>query len=198
MRTNQKIAVLVPLTVFSLFIIIDSVKSIQTYTVPERSDLLLLKGISRFVQENQKYHYVGIQKCASVCHNTEEMGFQYNIVKNGPHSQAFKILSSKLAMHYAKNANVKGDPQKSEVCLKCHVTGGGLDSSFFAATYKIDDGVTCEACHKGPYITKAFLPKEIDCLKCHNNSVHKISEFDFRDKSAKIAHPRPKTEIKKI
>ena len=90
------------------------------------------------------------------------------------------------------------DPEESLVCLKCHVTGGGLDSSFFAVTYRKDEGVTCEACHKGPYITKAFLPTEIDCLKCHNDSVHKISEFDFKDKSAKIAHPRPKSGMKKI
>ena len=185
MKTNQKKAVLVLSIVLSLFIIIESVQSNQTNAIREKSDLLLPVEISRFVQEKVKYHYVGIEKCASVCHNNEEMGFQYNIMKNGPHSQAFKILTSKQARQYAKNAKVKVDPQESLVCLKCHVTGGGLDSSFFAATYKKDDGVTCEACHKGAYITKTFLPTEIDCLKCHNDSVHKISEFDFKDKSAK-------------
>ena len=198
MKANQKMAIFVLSIVLCLFIIIDTVQSNQTCTILEKSNLLLPNGISRFVQEKSKYHYIGIEKCASVCHNKEEMGFQYNIVKNGPHSQAFKILASKKAMHYVKNANVKVDPQESTVCLKCHVTGGGLDSSFFTATYKKDDGVTCEACHKGAYITKTFLPTEIDCLKCHNDSVHKISEFDFKDKSAKIAHPRPKAELKKI
>jgi Cytochrome c554 and c-prime len=179
---------------FSLVVIIDSVQSNQTNTIFKKSDLSLTKTMDKSLQEQQKYHYIGIDECASVCHNKEEIGSQYTIVKNGPHSQAFKILTSKKARHYAKNANVQVDPLESMVCLRCHVTGGGLDSSFFAATYKKDDGVTCEACHKGPYITKSFLPTETDCLKCHNDSVHKISEFDFKIKAAKIAHPRPKAE----
>lgn len=198
MKRKYKIAVLVLSVVPSLFIIIDPVQSNQPDNVIEVSDLLLPVGIKRFMQDSSKYHYVGIEKCASVCHNNEEMGFQYDIMKNGPHSQAYKILTSKKAMHYAKNAKVKVDPQESTVCLKCHVTGGGLDSSFFTVTYKQDDGVTCEACHKGPYIAKTFLPTETDCLNCHNNSFHKISDFDFKDRSAKIAHPRPKAALKKI
>jgi hypothetical protein len=124
------------------------------------------------------------------------MGFQYNIVKSSPHSRAFKILASKKAMRYAKHANVKENPKKSSVCLKCHITGGGLDSSFFAPSYKKDDGVTCEACHKREFISKTFLPKETDCLKCHNDSVHKIHKFNFIDKCAKISHPRPKAKLK--
>jgi hypothetical protein len=187
------------MTIASILIInMSSGHSYLTNTIPEKSDIYWPEGKGDFLQNNTRYKYVGVEKCASVCHNKEEMGFQYNIMKNGPHSQSYKILATKKAMHYAKNAKVKVDPQESTVCLKCHVTGGGLDSSFFAVTYKKDDGVTCEACHKGPYITKAFLPTEIDCLKCHNDSVHKISEFDFKDKSAKISHPRPKTEVKKI
>jgi len=192
MKSKQKITVLVLSIVLSLFIIINPIQSNQPNPAIEISDLLLPTRIKRFMQDNPKYHYVGIEKCASACHNKEEMGFQYDIMKNGPHSRAYKILTSKKAMHYAKNAKVKVDPQESTVCLKCHVTGGGLDSSFFAVTYKQDDGVTCEACHKGPYITKTFIPTETDCLKCHNDSVHKISEFDFKNKSEKIAHPRPK------
>ena len=92
-------------------------------------EFLLNAEPARSIQEKQKYHYVGIEKCASVCHNNEEMGFQYNIMKNGPHSQAFNVLASKKALRYAKNDNIKENPQQSSVCLKCHVTGGGLDSS---------------------------------------------------------------------
>ena len=146
-------------------------------------------------QEKAKYIYVGMEKCASVCHNNKDMGFQYDIVKKGPHSNSFKILVSQKAEHYAKKAILKEDPQESPVCLKCHVTGGGLDSTFFAATYRKEDGVTCEACHKGENITKTFIPVEADCLKCHNNSVHKTSKFNFRDKLPLIAHKRPTSLI---
>jgi hypothetical protein len=194
MKTNQKTAVLILSTLLGLFIITDSVQSDQPGDIQEKADQILPNYLRMNEQENPKYKYVGMEKCASVCHNNEEMGFQYNIMKNGPHSQGYKILNSRLAKRYAKNAKVNVDPDESIVCLKCHVTGGELDSTFFAATYKKDEGVTCEACHKGPYITKTFLPAETDCLKCHNNSVHKISGFAFREKSAKIAHPRPKAQ----
>jgi hypothetical protein len=195
-KTNKKIAVFVLTIAFSFIIIIGSIQSNQANAILEKSTFLLPDAKSRSAQEKSKYQYVGIEKCASICHNNEEMGFQYNIVKSSPHSKAFKILASKKAMRYAKHANVKENPQESSVCLKCHITGGGLDSSFFTPFYKKDDGVTCEACHKREFISKTFLPKEIDCLKCHNDSVHEIHKFNFIDKCAKIFHPRPKAKLK--
>jgi len=196
MKTSKKISVSILTITFSFITIIGSIQSDQANEILEKSVFLLHEGMSGFVQEKSKYQYVGIEKCASICHNTEEMGFQYYIVKSSPHSKAFKSLASKKAMRYAKNANVKENPQESSVCLKCHVTGGGLDSSSFAATYKKEEGVTCEACHKGEFITKTFLPKETDCLKCHNDSVHRMHKFNFNDKCSKIAHPRPKAKFK--
>jgi len=191
MKTNQEIAVLVLPIVLSLFIIRGSVQSNQSHTIIQKSDLSFPKKENGFVQEETKYRYVGIGKCASVCHNKEEMGFQYNIMKNGPHSQAFKILVSKKAESYARKANIAENPQESQTCLKCHTTGGDLDSSFFTATYKKEEGVTCEACHKHISDGKTYLPNEADCLQCHNNSIHKIHTFNFMEDSAKIAHPRP-------
>ena len=75
MKRKYKIAVLVLSVVPSLFIIIDPVQSNQTDPVIEVSDLLLPVGIKRFMQRKFSVHYVGIEKCASVCHNNEEMGF---------------------------------------------------------------------------------------------------------------------------
>jgi hypothetical protein len=145
------------------------------------------------VQEDSKYQYVGTEKCSSVCHNNEKMGFQYDIMKNDPHSKAYYIQDSKKGRRYAKKSDIKENPKESLVCLKCHVTGGGLNSTYYAPSYKKKEGVTCEACHKSEIVTKAFLPKENVCLDCHNNSVHKIGKFDFADKYAKITpHPRKK------
>jgi hypothetical protein len=133
-----------------------------------------------------------MEKCASVCHNTKEMGFQYDIVKKSQHADAFTVLLSEKAREFAENINLKENPRESLACLKCHITGAGLDSSFFATTYRREDGVTCEACHKGAFIKKTFLPKEADCLICHNNSVHEVQQFNFGENCAKIAHNRPK------
>jgi ferredoxin len=196
MKTNKKAYVFVLTAVLCLIIFTGLVQSNHAVVMPEKSNGLLSGDKSYSAQEIVKYHYIGMGKCASVCHNNEKMGFQYNIMKNSPHSNAFKILATDKAVRYAKKANVKENPQESPVCLKCHVTGGGLDSSFFAATYRKEEGVTCEACHKGAFITKAFIPKEEDCLRCHNDSVHRINKFDFRKNCVKIAHPRPKTNLK--
>ena len=198
MRTEKKIAARMLLALFSLIIFTGSIQYHQKTLIPEKFSTLYSGTNNTSSQEKVKYQYVGMGKCASVCHNNKEMGFQYDMMKNGPHSNAFKILLSEKAVRYAKRNNIKENPRDSQVCLNCHITGGGLDSTFFASTYKREEGVTCEACHKGAYITKAFIPKEADCLKCHNNSVHKTHKFNFKEDSEKIAHRRPVTKLKAV
>lgn len=145
------------------------------------------------VQDTARYLYVGAETCAGKCHNNEELGHQYDSWKKSRHSMSYESLATEEAMAYGKKAGISGSPNESMICLKCHVTAAGLDSSSLGATYKKEDGVTCESCHKGEFIPKTFLPQEADCLKCHNNSVHKVSVFDFKESCLKIAHPRPKT-----
>jgi hypothetical protein len=143
-------------------------------------------------QEITKYQYRGAETCASVCHNNEKAGYQYNVWKNSPHAKAYNILLSKAAKRYARKVSLKENPETSAACLKCHATAGDLDSSFLLTTYKKEDGVTCEACHKHKFDPKTFLPKESDCLECHNGSVHKMSKFNFRKNSIEIVHPMKK------
>ncbi|MEI6048615.1 MAG: multiheme c-type cytochrome [Bacteroidota bacterium] len=192
MNSRRKISVLILTIALTLILINGSIQSNQVASTLGKPDVLFPGSKSRSEQENKKYLYVGAEKCASVCHNNDTMGYQSDIWNNSPHRESFKILVSKRAEIYARKAHLSENPQKSQVCLRCHVTGAGLDSSFFASTYKKDDGVTCEACHKSEFISKTFLPKEADCIKCHNNSVHKTDKFNFREGCAKTAHPRPK------
>jgi hypothetical protein len=156
------------------------------------------------VQEKAKYVYVGAKTCVGKCHNNSELGYQYIIWKNSNHSKSFINLASERAIVYAKKANIKEIPQKSSICLKCHTTGWGLDPSSFSDTYTKEDGVTCEACHKDEFKSmtlwkgkhtvnsKDLQPDEKTCLKCHNNSVHKMRKFNYRTELKKIAHPIPK------
>lgn len=196
-RTAANIAGSV-LTISSFFVlIVCPVQSDLVYAVLENPYFLSSTGKVSFVQEKSKYLYVGSEKCASVCHNNEEMGHQYDIWKKSLHSDAYLILTSKRAVRYGKNAGITGNPQEDTGCLKCHITGGDLDSSFFSATYKKEDGVTCESCHKREYITKSFIPVETDCLKCHDDSVHKTKKFVFTERCARIAHPRPRANTAK-
>jgi hypothetical protein len=190
LKTQKNTAVTL-LVLISFFILTGLTGKHQKSSIPESS--LYLAPISKIagLQEKVKYLYVGMEKCASVCHNNKDMGFQYDIVKNSPHANAYNILLSEKALRFAKKADLKGSPDQSPVCLSCHVTAAGLDSSFLTSTYKKEDGVTCEACHKGAYITRTFIPSEADCLKCHNDSVHKTRVFNFKVNCEKIAHKRP-------
>jgi hypothetical protein len=194
MILNKKMVVALLMTrlIFSNYI--DLIRPSQVNTFNEKLFAVVHNREGFSEQEKVKYRYVGMEKCASVCHNNDTMGFQYDIMKNGPHSNAFKILVSKKAAHYAVNAGVTGNPQENAVCLKCHITGAGLDTSFFAPTFNKEEGVTCEACHKGAFIPKAFIPKETDCVICHDKSAHKMRKFDFIINCASIAHPRPKVK----
>lgn len=196
MRTNKRIEVLVLTAIFSWLLFAGLIKSHPNTLISEKTTTLLPNEKIVSLQEKVKYHYIGMEKCASFCHNNEEMGFQFNIVKNSPHANAFKILVSEKAVRYARKANVKENPGESPACLKCHITGAGLDSTFFASTYRKEDGVTCEACHKEAFITKTFIPTEDDCLKCHNDSAHKMVRFNFKENCIKITHRRPVSKLK--
>jgi hypothetical protein len=158
--------------------------------------LLLVISIyfNGFSQDTVKYVYVGAETCAGKCHNNEELGFQYDKWKISRHSKSYESLTAEKALLYCRNAEITLKPWESMTCLRCHVTAAGYDMSSLGATYKKEDGVTCESCHKGEFISKTFLPKESDCLKCHNNSVHEVSPFDFDDRCAIISHPRSKVK----
>jgi hypothetical protein len=190
MKTKIGKSVFILITVCGLILFTGFIQSDKGNKIPEKTfDLLYNKNFS--LQGNTKYIYVGMEKCALTCHNNKEMGFQYDIVRKSSHANAFKDLSSRKAIRIAENANLKEMPDESAICLKCHVTGGGLDSSSYSSTYKQEEGVTCEACHKGEFITKAFIPKKEVCLNCHNNSVHNIPKFNFKNDCKRIAHPKP-------
>jgi hypothetical protein len=191
MKANKKITIPLLATSFVLLINVSTEYNNQTDAMHGKSCIPRSEIKGDFLQEKSHYQYVGAEKCASNCHNNEKMGFQYNIWKSSPHSNAYKILVSERALKYMKKTHVKGNPQKSPVCLECHITGSESDSSYFTATYKKEDGVTCEACHKQKSDGKTYLPNKTDCLKCHKDSIHKMNKFNFDKKCAKIAHPKP-------
>jgi cytochrome c551/c552 len=78
-----------------------------------------------------------------------------------------------------------------------------------AESYKIAEGVGCEACHgpgslyrkntimkdqKAAIAVGMVIPDEKTCLKCHqaNTKGHDGKFTDFKTEYAKIAHPTPK------
>jgi hypothetical protein len=191
--TSEKKSALFVLLALCCWILLTGIMSPgeKYYTPKSTVSLPGHSGLSS-TTDSVKYLFVGIEKCASECHNNDKMGFQYNIIKDGPHAKSFQVLLSEKAKTLSVQAGISGAPVENSICLRCHITGSGLDSSFYASTYRKEDGVTCEACHKGPFRSKTYIPREADCLICHNNSVHKTPEFNYKENCAKIAHPRPK------
>jgi hypothetical protein len=151
-----------------------------------------------------KPEYVGSTKCKT-CHKAEKNGQQYKLWTEKKHAQAYKDLKSDNAKEKAKVMGVK-DPLKDEKCLSCHSTAYGKKN--IAKSFKIEDGVSCEACHgPGSLYKKSKVMKdkkasiaagmleatEATCKECHKADTpgHKGKFKDFKTEYAKIAHPVP-------
>jgi len=157
----------------------------------------------------QEHNYVGVKKCG-MCHKKDKTGNQLKIWKESKHAKAYETLKTeeadKIAMEkYGKKA------VEADECLKCHVTGHGLDAARFEKSFKIENGVQCENCH-GPgkdykkkkimqdhaksvenglveYANEAAIEKQ--CKTCHNEESPTYKEFNFKEMWAKIKHPIP-------
>jgi len=128
------------------------------------------------------FEYIGASKC-KMCHNKPPKGAQYKKWSEGrPHANAMKSL--------------KGDEINDTKCLKCHSTASSI----------VNDGVSCESCHGPGSVYKSMSimknktkalengllePVEQVCKKCHNEESPNFKGFDFKEYSAKIAHPDP-------
>ena len=156
------------------------------------------------------HKYIGVKKC-KMCHQLKPRGQQFQKWQSGPHAKAYEELGTPKAKEVAKKAGVSGDPQKAAQCLKCHVTAYDAPASQKAPTYKMEEGVTCEACHgpgsdywkmsvmKGLYAGKVdpasvgmIVSDEKTCKECHNENSPTYKPFDYEKFSAEIAHPVPK------
>ena len=146
--------------------------------------LVFLVGVTSGGEKADKY--VGMVKCKT-CHRAKIRGQQFQKWVAGPHAKAYEVLGTDKAKAVAKKAGVKGSPQEAAECLTCHVTAYNVADSLKAATYKMEEGITCEACH-GPgssyfplKVMKALYerttdaasvgltrPNEAVCKTCHN------------------------------
>ncbi len=149
--------------------------------------------------------YVGAMKC-KMCHNSAAKGAQFKKWTESPHANAYATLGSDAAKKVATEKGI-ADPQKADECLRCHVTGHGVDAAMLTDKYKAEDGVACGSCH-GPgggywkmtvmkdqaksIAAGLVIPDEATCTVCHNAESPSFKGFDFAEYSAKIAHPNPK------
>jgi len=156
----------------------------------------------------QPYSYEGTAVCG-MCHHTEKSGSQLKIWQDSKHAQAFKALQTAEADKVAASKGFKTKAAETKECLKCHVSGYGIDKALVGAKFKMEDGVQCETCH-GPgsaYKNMAVMKVKADaqkkglmvhadaakfCTTCHNSESPFFKSFKYDEMWKKIAHPTPK------
>jgi len=171
---------------------------------------ILFAGLALAGTASAERKFVGVKTCKT-CHKAAERGDQYSKWKKGPHAKAYATLATPKARELAAKAGVDGDPQKSDRCLKCHVTGYGKPANAFGRKYRMEDGVGCESCHgagsdfkkksimkdRALAKTKGLIePDEKVCKTCHNKESPTFKPFKFKELAKEIAHPLPKKKSK--
>ncbi|MCD6166229.1 hypothetical protein J7K19_05945 [bacterium] len=161
------------------------------------------------LDEMQKAKYVGVAGCT--CHMKQSLGNQYDVWIGTKHSRSWVVLQSLDARKLAKKMGIKGEPQQSPACLKCHGSAVSLDTLCMEATFHIEDGVQCETCHgqasqhvaikMGQKIAapmKLKIPTKEDCMMCHKEKKsHEMlnkKKFNIDKAWKKILHPIPKSK----
>ncbi len=156
-------------------------------------------------QANAAPKYIGAAKC-KVCHVSEKSGKAFPIWEKSAHAKAYATLATPEALEVGKKLGIE-NPQKSDKCLVCHVTGFAADKSLKDTTLTLAEGVSCEACHgpgsdyKAMSIMKdrakavaagLLIPTEKTCLTCHNEKSPTYKPFKFAEMNKQIAHMIPK------
>ena len=154
------------------------------------------------VTAQDTYKYIGVQRC-SMCHKGKAKGEVYEIWKQTKHSTAYTTLLSEQSKEIAKKQGIEGPPEKEAKCLECHVTGFGEDPVKFMKSHKIEDGITCEACHgagsayqkitimrdKQQFLANGGkVPTEKDCKVCHNEKSPTYKAFSWAKDYKTIEH----------
>lgn len=155
--------------------------------------------------------YIGADQCKK-CHDAKSKGAQVATWKETKHAKTFGLLATDAAKKIAKDKGID-DPQKSEKCLKCHVTAFGEPPERLGKNFDPKLGVQCEACHgPGEKHMKARLSSEDEgdgrleipdgeivkspplktCLGCHNEESPNFKPFCLKQRFEKIAHFDPR------
>lgn len=166
--------------------------------------IIVLVAVGFSFAENK---YTGAKMCAA-CHKGGKGGTAFAVWEKSAHAKAFQTLFSDASKKIAKDKGLKTAPSESPACLKCHITGGGAAKNV-EASFKREEGITCEACHgaasgykmlhnKGDLAKSKAAgmdPGQKDakfCITCHNaeSPSHK-SAFKLDEMWSKMEHGLP-------
>jgi len=170
------------------------------------SGLMLSAVVLASVGQAGDNKYVGAKACG-MCHKAGKGGTAFAVWEKTGHAKAYQTLLGDAAKKVAKEKGLKVAPSEAPECLKCHVTGGGVAKNV-DASFKKEEGVTCEACHGAASAYKMVHPKGDKakskeaglilpektakaCETCHNSESPSFKGFKFEEMWAKIEHGLP-------
>jgi Cytochrome c554 and c-prime len=177
--------------------------------------IILFAGFILFTAERNTYDdtpgpykYVGVDKCANVCHKGDSKGKQLEIWQDSKHSQAYKTLQTPEADKIAKDKGFSTAAAETPQCLKCHILGKDIDPAELDDTFDKTQGVQCETCHgPGSEYKKLSVMKDVAaakdnglvmhdegeafCKTCHNPDSPSYKEFKYDEYWEKIKHTDP-------
>lgn len=147
--------------------------------------------------------YVGSRACRE-CHS-DEHGEPWVGWLQGRHAAAYWRLATDWAAFLAQVRSQYADitdPLAADRCLLCHLPGRQDGGALYAASWRAEEGVGCEACH-GPgslYVDPAVMadraaflaaggrvPDAATCRGCHRRPADFPTAADW----AAVAHVRP-------
>ena len=155
--------------------------------------------------------YVGAKVCKN-CHDGVDKGDIFTKWEKSAHAKAFATLATDAAKAAGKKLGVD-EPQKSDQCLKCHVTAFGVDAKEIKRGFTMEDGVQCESCHgpgenhfktrfKESQSSGAPAPITADeiksgrdvkqCTGCHNQDSPTYKVFCLKERMLVIEHLDPR------
>lgn len=156
--------------------------------------------------KSPKPRYVGSRVCRE-CHSDGPHGGAWVSWLRSGHANAYWRLAGDWALYLARlrpHYSDIEDPMSDRRCLLCHVTAQQDDDALTDVGFRLEEGVSCEACH-GPgssyinpevmtdrdrfLVNGGVVPDAATCRGCHRNS----ERFDFDSWWPKIAHARSET-----
>lgn len=90
--------------------------------------------------------YVGRAVCLE-CHSQGHTAVPCTLRPIPEHGASYAALSKPQALDIAALSGVPAPPERSRICLDCHSTAADEGPRWTADTFKVEDGVQCEACH---------------------------------------------------
>lgn len=170
--------------------------------------LLFTFSTNNYSNDIAMHKYVGVEKCASVCHKGDSKGNQLEIWASSKHAQAWKTLETDEANELAKKKGFETPAVETPECVRCHVLEKDIIPEELTETFDKTQGVQCESCHgPGSAYKKISIMKDRDkavenglvihsekeafCTECHNSESPTFKSFNYDEMWEQIKHPIP-------